>query len=173
MTVFSGAIMRATYGEAYMQGTIALQILVWAYVLEFFNPFLTRVLYAIGRERSVLAAAVIGTVLNIGFNILLIPRYDILGAAIATLLSASLIFIVLLFSVLRIFPDVSLINIAVKPVLAGGCMWVVCILLADMWSIPVAVAGVFVYCTCLLLTRAFSSEELLAVRRVLNAGNAA
>jgi len=169
MTVFAEPMMRATYGETYAGGAIALQILVWAYVLEFFNPFLSRVLYALQRERSVLSAAVLGTVLNIVFNLLLIPTYSFLGAAIATLISASVIFIMLLGSVYRLFPNSALMKLTLRPLLAGVCMWAFCIWLRDMWPIALAISGVFVYCVCLLLSRAFSAEEILSFRRVLRA----
>jgi stage V sporulation protein B len=169
MTVFAEPMMRATYGGTYVAATTALQVLIWAYVLEFFNPFFSRVLYALGRERLVLSAAVLGTVLNVVFNILLIPSYNILGAAIATLISASVIFVILLLAVCTILPNTALMKLTVRPVLAGLCMWVFCILLREMRPVGLALSGICVYGVCLLLSRAFSSEELLSFRRALKA----
>ena len=165
--VFAKPLMRATFGEAYLQGTIALQILVWAYVLEFFNPFLSRVLYAIGRERSVLTAVTVGTVSNISLNILLIPIYSLTGAAIATLVSASLIFVILWLSILPIFHEVSLSAMAIRPALAGLSMWVGCILLTGISPLIVVLAAGCIYIGFLVLTKEISSEELLAVRRTM------
>ena len=165
--VFAEPMMRATYGEAYVSGTIALQILVWAYVLEFFNPFLSRVLYAVGRERSVLKAVIVGTAANIGLNILLIPTYSLTGAAVATLVSAGLIFVILWLSVFPIFREVSVSALAIRPALAGLSMWGVCTLLAGITPTVVALIGGFVYIACLVLTKAFSPGELLAVRRAV------
>ena len=167
MTIFAEPLMRATYGEAYIDGTIALQILVWAYVFEFFNPFLSRVLYTLGRERSVLVAVIVGTASNIGLNILLIPIYSLTGAAIATLVSASLIFVILWLSIFPIFHEVSLSAIAIKPALAGLSMWVGCILLTGVSPIIVVLITGCVYIGFLVLTKEISSEELLAVRRTM------
>lgn len=166
-TVFAEPIMRAIYGQAYVAGAIALQILIWAYVLEFFNPFFARVLFALDKQRFVLVAAIVGTVSNILLNIVLIPYYSFVGAAIATLVSASLILVLLLFAVRRVFPNVSLSAVTLKPALAGLGMAIVCILWQHIPFIPLALLGVLVYCGCLILTGAFSPEELLMLRRAL------
>jgi len=170
MTVFAEPILRATYGQDYVGGTIALQILVWAYVLEFFNPFFSRVLFAIGKERLVLSAVVSGTACNIIFNIILIPTYSLVGAAVATFLSATLIFLILSLAVISVFPNVSLAGLLIKPGIAGLCMWLFCTLLTDMWPLPLAVGSAVVYLGCLFLTRSFSADEILALRRALRVG---
>jgi O-antigen/teichoic acid export membrane protein len=168
MTIFADSIMNAVYGNMYVAGTVALQVLIWAYVLEFFNPFLSRILFAVKREGVVLTAVIVGTVANIILNILLIPIYSFLGAAVATVASAVLIFIILFLVVFRKFPDVSVSTLALKPAIAGLCMWIFCILLGDQGPVLLAVGGLSVYFACLIATRAFSAEEVLALRRVLS-----
>jgi O-antigen/teichoic acid export membrane protein len=167
MTIFAEPMIKASYGESYLKGTMALQILVWAYVLEFFNPFFSRVLYAIRRERSVLKAMVVGTACNVILNILLIPSYSFLGASIATLLSASVIFIILWRAVSSILPSVVLMKVFVKPLLGGLCMWGLCMLFSDMSAVVLIPLGMFVYCGCLVLTKAISTQELLVLGRGL------
>lgn len=166
-TVLAEPIMGAVYGQAYVSGAIALQIVTWAYALEFFNPFFARALFAVGRQRIVLAAAILGAGSNIILNIILIPYYSFVGAALATLGSAGLVFVALSAPVLRMFPDVSLGALTLRPALAGLLMWTVCTVLRSMPLILLAILGALVYCGCLLLSKAFLPDELLILRRLL------
>jgi O-antigen/teichoic acid export membrane protein len=165
-TVLAEPIMGTLYGEPYIPGATALQVIIWAYGFEFFNPFFTRILFAAGRQRIVLAAAILGAGSNILLNIILIPHYSFVGAAMATLGSAVLVFIYLFAPILRMFPDVPLYTLAVKPALAGLLMWLVCTLMSSLPLILLALLGSFVYCGSLLLTGAFLPEDLLILRRL-------
>ena len=166
-TVLAEPILYTVYGQAYVGGAVALQILIWAHALEFFNPFLASVLYAIERQRAVLMAAIGGAGLNVVLNVILIPRYTFVGAAIATVLSASLIFVLLFFWVNQMMPNVSLRAVALKPVFASLIMGTVCVLSEGISLIPRVVLGAIVYFGCLLLTKAFSPEELLIFHGML------
>ena len=90
-TILAEPIMHTIFGQSYIAGAVALRMLTWAFVLEFFNPFFSLMLFAMERQRLVLVIETLGTGLNIVLNIVLIPRYGFIGAAIAILLSAGLI----------------------------------------------------------------------------------
>jgi len=166
-TALAKPIICEIYGQSYVGGTVALQILIWAYALEFFNPFFGRVLFATGQQQIALAAVSASAGLNIALNIILIPRFGFVAAAVATLLSAGVIFVLFFYRMLCMFPNVSLGTLVFKPAFAGLVMWIVCHLLGGLPLIPLAILGAFVYCGCLVLTKAFSAEELLTFRRVL------
>ncbi len=50
-------------------------------------------LYVKKKDSIILCVAIIGMVVNVGLNLILIPKYNIFGAAIATLLSFFMIFL--------------------------------------------------------------------------------
>jgi len=159
VTALAERIVQIVYGAAYVQATTALQVLIWAHALEFFNPFFGRVLFSMDRQRLVLMAAVVGTGVNILLNLVLIPVFSLTGAAIATLVSAGVIFWFLFTSVVQLFPPLTLGLPVFKVALAGFGMWIVLIVLKGMPLLAVAVAGSLIYFICLMLTKAFSLKE--------------
>lgn len=82
-----GALFLSLFGPAFVDATGALRVLVGGHlVFVTMGPALL-LLIMTRAERVALACAVTGTVINIVGNLLLIPRYGALGAAMATTLS--------------------------------------------------------------------------------------
>ena len=80
-------IIRLAYGNAYATAAPILAIHAWASLFVFLGVARSQYLINAGLTRFSLAATVTGAVLNIGLNIVLIPRWSGLGAAIATVIS--------------------------------------------------------------------------------------
>ena len=90
MTVFSNRIINFLYGSAYDQAGAVLSLHIWAGVFVFLGTasgkwFVSRNLQTLSFYR-----AIWGVITNLILNFLLIPRYGIKGAAIATLASQAL-----------------------------------------------------------------------------------
>jgi len=75
------------YGEAYAASVQPFRILVVAMVLLTFYFVLSRYFTAIARQQITITSQVASAAVNIGLNVWLIPRYGILGAAVASLVS--------------------------------------------------------------------------------------
>jgi len=84
---FSGDVIRLIYGESFTMGYLALFILSVGFVTIGMTGLTGEILVAIKKTRLNLLNEIIGAGLNVGLNILLIPRYGIMGAAIATAVS--------------------------------------------------------------------------------------
>lgn len=96
MTLSAYWIMLFAYGENFTASTPVLQIHVWAGCFVFVRALISQHLIIAGMEPLSLWSNVVGAVLNVGLNLLLIPRMGIEGAAWATLVSyayASFLFI--------------------------------------------------------------------------------
>lgn len=84
---FTGApLMRLLYGPAYAVAARSLAYLMGTLPFLFVNNLLGNCLGAVGRQKSVLAIAGASLALNVALNVVLIPRMDYEGAALATLL---------------------------------------------------------------------------------------
>ena len=84
--VFAPVILRVVYGSNL--GAIGLlRVLVFAIPMDFCVALLSTVLVSRGYDRVILASAGSAAALNIILNLFLIPRFQALGAAIATLAS--------------------------------------------------------------------------------------
>ena len=85
--VFSEEILRLLYGSEYTGGHMALIVLSLGIVVNDFSGTSANILVAGGRTKLNLYCEVIAAVASTVLNILLIPIYGILGAAIATSIS--------------------------------------------------------------------------------------
>lgn len=84
MILWSGPIMAAVFGADFARGAIALAILSAAQLVNAFTGPANSLLDMTGHQNDTLKAMVAGVVTNVALNALLIPRWDIAGAAIAT-----------------------------------------------------------------------------------------
>jgi len=86
-TIFADIIFRYLYGVAYLGSAIVLKIHVWSAVFGFIGVAYTQWLIVEGFTKKALYRSLFGVITNIILNILMIPKFGIKGAAIATLIS--------------------------------------------------------------------------------------
>ncbi len=87
MTLFSGVIVRLLYGNSYAESGMVLAVHVWAAVFVYLGVAQHPWYLSVGLIKLAAIRTVAGALVNIGLNLLLIPRYGPVGAATATLLS--------------------------------------------------------------------------------------
>ena len=97
-------IVIVLFGESFVGGIITLRIAsLLIFTLGFSNLFGTQLLLISGNERKLLFCTVIGAISNIILNLVLIPKYQNNGAAIASVISELLVTIAALYHSKRIF----------------------------------------------------------------------
>jgi O-antigen/teichoic acid export membrane protein len=103
--LFSKQIVLLLYGPPFSDSVLSLSILSGVVFFLFVNGYLAYVMIATNNDRSVALILVLSTILNVMFNLYLIPRYSHVGAAISTLFSEilMLLFYVLVFAKRNIF----------------------------------------------------------------------
>lgn len=82
--IFSQDIIGLIFGENYLQATIPLMILVTGYFLNSVVFGAQRILMAYDRTKLIFLDTIISFILNISIAVVLIPKYGLIGAAIAT-----------------------------------------------------------------------------------------
>lgn len=87
MTFLSTSIVTLLFGEAYRDAGIVLSIHIWAAVFVFLGVASSQWFIAEGRQLLSLQQTVIGAFVNVLLNLWLIPVYDTVGAALATVIS--------------------------------------------------------------------------------------
>jgi O-antigen/teichoic acid export membrane protein len=98
------------FGESFESGIAAFQILLFTTMIIYFNVALANPLLAWGREKEYLLIVGAGACINIVLNISLIPRYGIIGAALATCAAETVVFFVSLLQRYRLSKVTSLQN---------------------------------------------------------------
>jgi O-antigen/teichoic acid export membrane protein len=90
-------LIRELYGPAFAGSIPVLQIYIWSYIGTSLG-ILVQTYLTVTNERALIAAsAFVPMLINIGLNILWIPRFGMVGAAYATLISYSLVPFFILF----------------------------------------------------------------------------
>ena len=126
------------------------------------------ILNASHQEYSVTKIYSIAAVFNVVSNLVLIPLYDVYGAAIATVLSEILILFLQLYMVRKIdqLPDRHLLYDILKICFASGVLGVVLYALnLNMWfAMPVSLV---VYFAAILLVRFIDSDDKLIIKQII------
>jgi O-antigen/teichoic acid export membrane protein len=96
--IFAKYLILFIFGQAYLGSVIVLQVYTWAGIIVSIILVAQQYLTVENKTKLIMFSSLIGAVANIILNIFLIPKYGILGAAFATLISYSLIPMIIYFS---------------------------------------------------------------------------
>ena len=84
-------IMYLIYGDQYLAGSLAFAIMCLTIVSGFIAPVLGNAIFALNKEKKLFTYIILGISGNFLFNLLLIPRFGIAGAALSTLINQTII----------------------------------------------------------------------------------
>lgn len=118
MTFFAESILNLVYGKSFIDAAWIMRILMLAFLVQNGEMVLGMTCQAAGYHKAAMHIAILRALANIILNILLIPVWGLIGAALATLLSIMLSFIVLQLFVNRTLNGFRWIRISIKPGLA-------------------------------------------------------
>jgi O-antigen/teichoic acid export membrane protein len=102
-------------GLDYQESGRVLRWLVWSAALIFINAQQGTILIATGREKQLLFATAVGAISNVVFNIILIPRFSLYGAATANVLSELVVGVICMGYSRYLVPLRSLASDVIKP----------------------------------------------------------
>jgi O-antigen/teichoic acid export membrane protein len=158
LVFFSSTLLSVTFGEPFAIADSALIILLTGMYLRTVTGLGGQALTAIGEPRAVMIGNVVGVASNIGLNIVLIPRYGLVGAAIATaLVSAGLdgLYLLYLYRQTGVAPSIQRL---VYPLLGGSVVVLSLFYFLDYLQLPGIIAAI---CGGVLSTGVFSLTYLL------------
>jgi len=81
----SNSIIFYLFGNEYSASTIVLSILIWTIPFTYFGIITNKILLSLNKQKLIFYKQLSLTILNFCLNIILIPKYGIVGAALATL----------------------------------------------------------------------------------------
>lgn len=90
MTFLSNWIINFMYGKQYSQAGLVLMIHIWAGVFVFLSVANDKWFYIENKSKLLTLKVLAGAVSNVLLNLYLIPKYGIVGAAVATIISYSI-----------------------------------------------------------------------------------
>ncbi|HTW90711.1 MAG TPA: flippase [bacterium] len=175
-TVFGTQVVLLVYGRAYSGAAPVLHLLVWWGAFASLNSLLSYYLISVGRSGLVTAQTGVSLVVNLGLNLVLIPIFGAVGAALALAVSeaAGLVYLAASHSQVpqharaqSVFSDVLRVVAALVAALlvaTGVARW--------NWVAGLG-AGLLAYVAFLVATRALSSQDMKMLRPLLGGGEPA
>jgi O-antigen/teichoic acid export membrane protein len=120
--LLSGQIVGLLYGPGYTPAAAPFRLLIWCIPLCLLRDVPLMALQAAGREGKILRVTLLAAGLNLGLNAMLIPRWGLKGAAIATLVTEATRMALALTFVAREGYGFAWLGRFWRPLLAAGAM---------------------------------------------------
>lgn len=168
----SDVLMVALFGESFAAAGVTMRIAsLLTLALGFSNLFGTQVLLTFGEEKKLLICTIVGAVSNVLMNLWLIPRYQQNGAAVASVVSESLVTILSVvfagkYITLKLETDIMTKTI-ISTIVMGIAVWAVLQMeIGLLGQLVIAVlAGITMYFVMNIVLKNRMLEELKSVIR--------
>lgn len=167
VSLLAGPIIRLVFGEAFAPAVPVLRISVWAAVFLLVNVPNARLLLVDDRQGAAAGLTGVSMGVNIVANLILIPIFGIVGAAIARVLASAAFFLSIHLYVRANILRSGFLPLLPRPLLATALM------LAAMWparewplAVPLAI-GAIAYAGAALLLRVVPAGDLVYWRQAL------
>ncbi len=159
----SSQIINLLGGKNYPESVGVLNILIVAVGLIFFGTLFSYALIALEKQKALLWISAAGAVFSVVLNLIFIPHYSFLAAAVITVLTEFLVMTLMIIVVSRTVHFPLAFKTGLKSLVAALCM------AAVLWQwrdsnlfVLLLLAGV-IYFGILYLLRGFSTEEFLSL----------
>jgi O-antigen/teichoic acid export membrane protein len=119
--VLSAPLLQAVFGPDYVTGAWAFRLLLLGMGFICFFGTAHNILLACDRLKDEMWLMAVAAGLNVGLNLIVIPRYGLAGAAAVTALTEGLVLMIALLTVARLGVGISLWPLC-RPFLAAGVM---------------------------------------------------
>ena len=171
ITLVADKLVILVYGGEYTNAALALKILVWTLVPLFINYILGVVMISIQKEKEALYVLFGNVLVNVVLNLILIPKFSLYGAAIATVLSEVFYFCGYFYIISREVGKINLLKLIAKPIISCLIMGMILYLSRDLNIFAMVFIGIASYFASLLMLKGFSGEDWKLIRKAIKQGN--
>ncbi|MGL4648010.1 MAG: flippase, partial [Caldilineaceae bacterium] len=130
--VLADRLVPFLFDVEYAPAVPALKVLIWVVPLMYLSEYLGYVVVVQGRERLVARSVIISSVVNVTLNLILVPRFGFMAAAVMTVVTEGVLvlqYTILMWGMIRRF---NLLAVVGKPLAAAVGMGAVMLLLPEL-----------------------------------------
>ena len=171
ITMLAPKLVILLYKHTYFNSILALQILIWTIIPLFINYILGMIMIAIHKEKEGVYMLFANAIINILLNLILIPKFSLYGAAVATVLTEIFYFSSYYYIISKNVGRVKFASIIVKPLIASGVMGLSIYFLWYMNAFILVLFGAAVYFASMHFLKAFSEEDKIMIRKLIKIKN--
>ena len=162
-------IILLVYGRQFIEAAFAFRILIWSEIFVFLGTIQYYILVSAGLQKMNFIITLTSMVFNVLLNLMLIPRYGIVGASVTTLISYGLSIPVLFFSAKTRKYATAAIRATLKPIFASTLM--VCFTyfaIVFKINLPLNIlVSILIYFGSLLLIRGLNKQDFEYIKEML------
>ncbi len=155
--LLSPLLINAIYGPNFEGSRVPFSILMATFSFIGLSYLFDHVLVSMNKEKIVIRNFLIGVIINVMFNIFLIPKFGVSGAAIATFVSTLLISIL---GILSISKELHISLSIFKPMISSTIMGLTIWFLIPYGLFSALGLGILVYGLVLMIVKHFSARDL-------------
>lgn len=164
-TLLAKDIILLIYKSGFYPSILALQILIWAIPIIFLNYLLGTSITSIDKQRETVKIIFLSMVLNIGLNVIFIPKYSFIAAAVITVIT-ELFVCIWYIRIMYLYGYKVRVNIFFKPVIASIVMGLFIFFVHTNLFITIIIATI-IYFGVLILLKEFSEEDINIVEQII------
>jgi O-antigen/teichoic acid export membrane protein len=158
-------IMDLIYGEKFRGGVIAFQILIWVVCIIWISCVYGNSLLACDGQKKFLVGVSLGAITNIISNLILIPKFSLIGAAISTILAEGVVFVYMYHNFSKIV-KIEFVKYLPKPLFAGIPMGLFLFWWGEKLNLIFLLLGaISIYFLVIFLVKGVTKEEILNLKR--------
>jgi len=166
ITILSKEIILILYQSAFSQSIVALQILIWTIPFILLTSSFGIILISMNKQVLAIRISLIAMIFNIGVNLVVIPQFSYLGAAVVTVLTELVDCILLFYYLSKFICKVPIQKFLWKPALATALMAFFMILVHLNIFVLILLASI-IYFGLLILFKTFSKGDLDLIRKLV------
>lgn len=166
-TLLSENIILLIYGSNFANSIIALQILSWDILLIFLYTILGCFLVAIDRQNEMVIAIVVTAIVNVVINAILIPYFSYVGAAVATIVSETILFGIYFYLISKYIHILPIHKILVRPFIALVFMTLFILFFYQLGFFITVILSIIVYFFVLYMIKGISKDDVALIREII------
>lgn len=166
-TLLSSEIILFIYKSGFAPSIIALQIVIWAIPLIFFNNVLSTSIASINKQKVAMKIVFLAMIFNIIMNLIFIPMYGYVAAAFITVFTELFTFTFYSYSMSRYGFKMHLASILINPAIASLVMGLF-IYFTNLNLFLEIIIGAMIYFGVLFLLKTFKKEDFDLLRQLRN-----
>lgn len=168
LILFANIIITVIFGESFSGAIIALQILSLYIPFRFINYVTAYTLSSANKESLRATSIAVAVVFNIIANVILIPRYSLIGSAIAMVLTEAVLFLCYYYFTAKFFYRIPMEKILLKPLMVSVVIVVLAIYFKDANIFVVSAASIAIYMLSLFLLNTFDEYDKDLVKKSIS-----
>ena len=171
LSVMASPLLRILTTAEFTSGSVVIPFVAFGLMLYGLYQVCMNILYLAKKTSWILWLHIISAAVNIGLNLLLIPRLGILGAAVATLTAYFVLGMLTVLVSFRYFKFDLSFSFIIKSILASAVMALAIWLLSPSSVIYIAasiLSGVIIYFAVIFVLKGFSKNEMKLLKDLIS-----